>query len=45
MVGGEALDDLTPEVLYAAADRLLYEAKRGGRDRVVMHTQAPVDRG
>ncbi|CAM4154361.1 diguanylate cyclase domain-containing protein [Roseateles saccharophilus] len=25
---------LTPEVMYAAADAALYEAKRGGRDRV-----------
>lgn len=27
---------LTPEVMYAAADEALYEAKRGGRDQVVM---------
>ncbi|MDR7268057.1 diguanylate cyclase (GGDEF)-like protein/PAS domain S-box-containing protein [Pelomonas saccharophila] len=27
---------LTPEAMYAAADEALYEAKRGGRDQVVM---------
>jgi diguanylate cyclase (GGDEF)-like protein/PAS domain S-box-containing protein len=27
---------LTPETMYAAADAALYEAKRGGRDQVVM---------
>ncbi len=27
---------LTPDVMYAASDEALYEAKRGGRDQVVM---------
>lgn len=27
---------LTPEAMYAAADEALYEAKRGGRDQIVM---------
>jgi diguanylate cyclase (GGDEF)-like protein/PAS domain S-box-containing protein len=29
---------LTPETMYAAADEALYEAKRSGRDRIVMHS-------
>ena len=28
---------LTPEAMYAAADRALYEAKRGGRDQIAFH--------
>ncbi|MBW8846032.1 MAG: GGDEF domain-containing protein [Burkholderiales bacterium] len=28
---------LTPEAMYAAADAALYEAKRGGRDRIAFH--------
>jgi diguanylate cyclase (GGDEF)-like protein len=34
---GQPTSELTPEVMYAAADAALYEAKRAGRDRVVIH--------
>ena len=37
---GAASTQLTPEAMYAAADAALYAAKRAGRNRVVLATEA-----